>query len=106
MNRRKFLRFFGIGAATAIPIASYAKLIPASEKAAGPTVLERVCDGGKSEMSAEEWAQWEKEFPNRYNGCGTRFRWYLGTPCFCPNCGRHYIYTQEHLKKKVFFVQS
>jgi hypothetical protein len=104
-SRRKF---FGIGAAfaaaAAVPVIATAE--PAKE-AVGPILLERICDGGRSEMTAEEIKEWEacmreygRDLSNRwFPGCGTRFQWYLsgGYP-MCPNCGRAYQMTLEMLK--------
>jgi hypothetical protein len=105
MERRSFLRWFGVGAAAiAVPATSYAIESQKDEGVIGPVLLERVCDGGKPRMTAEEWERWNKESPIRFRGCGTRFRWYLGVGCVCPRCGTHFVYTVDDLKAKRFFV--
>ena len=105
MDRRSFLRWFGIGtAAAAIPVTSYAVAKKKRDDAIGPVLLERVCDGGKSKVTAEEWERWNRERPDRFRGCGTRFRWYLGMTCVCPGCGTQFLYTVDDLKAKRFFV--
>jgi hypothetical protein len=84
------------------PVTSYA--VTDADDVIGPVVLERVCDCGKSQMSAEDW---KIQVENHWNhGCGTRFRWYLGVPCFCPHCGWAYSYTNDDLRKKLFFVSA
>jgi hypothetical protein len=84
------------------PVMSYA--VTDADDVIGPVVLERVCDCGKSQMSAEDW---KIRVENHWdNGCGTRFRWYLGVPCVCPRCGYSYAYTLGDLEKKLFFVSA
>lgn len=52
--------------------------------------MQRQCDGGKGDMSPEEWA---KVIAARMtqgisiSGCGTWFQWYWGSGCACPTCG-------------------
>jgi hypothetical protein len=105
MNRRGFLKIFGVGTASlAVPATAYAASTISKNKVIGPVLLERVCDGGRSHMTAEEWQRYNEDFPSHFRGCGTRFRWYLGTKCMCPTCMREYLYTFEQLKKKEFFV--
>jgi len=68
----------------------------------GPILLERCCDGGKGDMSPEEWA---KCLAARMlegapiQGCGTWFQWYWGSNCHCPTCGRAWVVTLEHLQR-------
>jgi anaerobic selenocysteine-containing dehydrogenase len=105
MDRRNFLQGCGLGVVVAaVPAASYAVAKSKDSSVVGPILLERVCDHEKSRMSEEEW-MYTKAHSN-YLGCGTRFRWYLGMSCICPNCGWTYIYTHEDLKNKRFFVRA
>lgn len=105
MARRDFLRDVGFGVAVAaLPTASYATERAKDGNVIGPFMLERVCDHEKSRMSAEEWQDTIKR--TSYLGCGTRFRWYWGTACVCPNCGWTYLYTLKDLKDKVFLVDA
>jgi hypothetical protein len=106
MNRRELLGKLGLSAVAVIPAAAFASTDTTTKNAVGPVLLERVCDGGKSTMSTEDWQQLERDCPNRYKGCGTKFRWYLGTYVTCPGCGRVFCYTNEMLRVKKFFVNS
>lgn len=58
----------------------------------GPIILQRKCDGGKSNVTQEEWARLVAERlagkPVGFMGCGTIFQWYWGSGCVCPGCGR------------------
>ena len=98
INRRSFLARFGFGAAAAsVPAGCYAAAqMPA--KAVAPVLLERECDNNKKSYTAAEIADIEREMPYWRWGCGTRFQWYWGSTCCCPNCGYLYIYTMEMLK--------
>lgn len=70
--------------------------------AIGPILLERCCDGGKGDMTEEEWA---KVIAARMlegapiHGCGTRFQWWWGSGCVCPTCGRTWVVLLENLKR-------
>lgn len=112
-SRRKF---FGIGAAVATAAAIPAIAIEKKAKeSVGPILLERTCDGGRSEMTAEDIQRWEADLRDHYKGeipawfpgCGTKFQWYLsgGYP-MCPNCGRAYLMTLEMLKSGKYTVKS
>ena len=107
-TRRKF---FGFGAAfvaaAAVPEVAQAK--PASE-AVGPILLERICDGDRHKMTAEEIRNFDASITECHGpdalrlhplwpGCGTRFQWYFGGSYpICPNCGHMYQMTLEMLK--------
>ena len=67
-------------------------------------MLERVCDGKQSSDWNMTMEQWENKTYTGYRGCGTRFRWYVGTQCICPHCGYTYIYEIADLQAKRFFV--
>ena len=107
MDRRDILKAVGLSVfAGSTPVVSYA--IDEEDTAIGPVVLERTCDGGKNNYTAEEIAERDKRlkiYDQRW-GCGTRFRWYLGTVCVCPKCGAQYVYDCEMLKEKRFWVKS
>jgi hypothetical protein len=95
-TRRKFL---GLGAAVAaavgMPVAAEIK----SPETVGPILLERVCDFNKSSYTAEGIREMEAaRYPGWTWGCGTKFQWYFGSMCVCPNCGYHYLLTLEMLK--------
>ena len=115
VSRRKL---FGIGAAAiaaaTIPVGAIV-IEKSDNKTVGPILLERICDGGRSEMTAEEIRKWEAdmreihggELSMWFPGCGTKFQWYHigGYPC-CPNCGRAYQMTIEMLKSGKYTVKS
>ena len=68
----------------------------------GPVLLERECDGGLGDMSEEERAEVIRaraagEIP-RIAACWTRFRWWFGSGCMCPECGRLYNFTMGQYK--------
>jgi len=101
-SRRKF---FGIGAAVAAAVAVPTGAVAvdkAVEEAVGPIMFEHVCDGGKSRWNPEDLAEYEKAFPGRKWGCGTRFRWYFGVPPVCPKCGWLYESRLEDLTSGVY----
>ena len=108
MNRRNALKVMGIGAlAGAVPAVPFAVSDQTSE-VIGPVLLERTCDHNKDSYTPEEIAKMDeslKHNPWRW-GCGTRFRWYLGVSCVCPKCGWHYLYTNEMLAQKKFWVNN
>jgi len=113
-SRRKF---FGIGAAVAAASAIPAGAMVAEKsarEAVGPILLERTCDNGRGEMTAENVAAMDRslieeygEVPAWHRGCGIKFQWYLngGYP-MCPNCGRAYQMTLEMLKSGKYTVKS
>lgn len=106
MNRRNFLQSMAIGTlAVGAPAASCATKTTMHSDVIGPILLERVCDHEKSRMSAAEWKEFAAQYPGHL-GCGTRFRWYWGLVCICPNCGWTYLYTLNDLKNKVFVVDA
>jgi hypothetical protein len=74
-----------------------------------PILLERVCDAGRSGMTAEEILLYSAELNQRYGesfmlshpyapGCGIRFQWYFGMIAHCPECGRAYETRMEDFK--------
>lgn len=73
-----------------------------STQVIAPVLLQRQCDGGKGDMSPEEWA---KVLAARLiegapvHGCGTWFQWYWGMNCVCPTCGRHWAVTLDDIRK-------
>lgn len=115
LSRRNF---FGLGAlATAAGLVPAAELMAnSSEPAIGPILLERVCDGGRSEMAAEDIKKWEMDLQElhgdvlkhhpHFPGCGTKFQWYFGSYGCCPNCGRAYLMTLEMLKSNKYNVRA
>ena len=77
-----------------------------------PLLLERRCDCGRSDWSAEEilkqCSEWAQQYgPNfliqypYYPGCGARFQWY-GFNCGCSKCGRSYLVLLEDIKSGKF----
>jgi hypothetical protein len=94
-------RFFGLGTAAlavaAVPVAAV-EISKPSDDAVGPILLEHVCDAGSSRYTTKEIAEMKKDWPERYLGCGTKFRWYFGMMPICPNCGFHYQLTLEDIK--------
>lgn len=107
MNRRNFLTMFGIGAAAAaVPAMATVPRSKNVSRAVGPVLLERVCDGERSKFTPEEWKHLDSTYPNHFRGCGTRFRWYWGCQCFCPECGWQYLYTIEQMRAKQYFVDE
>lgn len=102
LSRRKVLSLGAVAAAfAAIPVAATIADNP-KEKAVGPILLEHVCDGDKSRYTPEEIQEMGKDYPGRHWGCGTRFRWYLGVPPVCPNCGWRYLLSLEDLKNGTY----
>ena len=77
-------------------------------KVIGPILLERVCDGGRCDMTAVQWAEKcalrLQGQPAGFFGCGTRFQWWWGSGCCCPGCGRTFSVTLEDMKR--FRVQE
>ena len=74
-----------------------------SDKVVGPILLQRQCDGGKADMSPEEWANIIaarlKNSRSYFPGCGTVFQYYWGSGAMCPTCGRSYLTDMESLKR-------
>ncbi len=100
-SRRKF---FGIGAAAvtaAVALPAVAVEKPA-EEAVGPMMFEHTCDGGASRITPQEVAEAQKECPWMFRGCGTKFRWWMGTVAMCPNCGYHYPLSLEDIKNNFY----
>jgi hypothetical protein len=67
-----------------------------------PVLMQRQCDGGKGDMSAEEWAKRvaaRLEHGTPIQGCGTWFQWYWGMNCVCPNCGITWCVVLEDIKR-------
>ncbi len=106
MNRRGFLKALGIGASVSavMPATAYSKKPVKNRRVVEPILLERVCDGGKEEMPAEEYERMKRKGLNL--GCGTRFRWYFGSMAICPNCGRTHLYTMKQLKAEQYVVNK
>ena len=80
------------------------------ERVVGPFLLERGCDGGLGDMNEEDYLNFIRE---RIDGkaklpfhCGTRFRWYFGSACMCPECGILYNFTLSQLKSGKYDVKS
>ena len=73
-----------------------------------PKLLERQCDGDWCLLSEEKKlaliTERLRDGVKIYHGCGTRFQWYWGMRCSCPNCGIEYNVTIEHLKSGIFSV--
>ena len=74
-----------------------------------PVLLERTCDGGKSSMDASQIVMYAADLVKQHGesfmlshpyfpGCGTRFQWYLGMICMCPECGRLYQVMMNDVK--------
>lgn len=68
-----------------------------------PILLQRQCDGGKSDMTDEQWAE---KIALRlqgqaagFFGCGAWFQWYWGMNCTCPTCGHVWSYTIADQKR-------
>lgn len=76
-----------------------------------PILMQRQCDGGKSEMAPEEWARLIAErlagHSIGFMGCGTIFQWWWGSGCVCPGCGRTLLVTLDNLNKygSMYFTQ-
>ena len=100
-SRRKF---FGIGAAAVAAAAVPAGVSAEKPESAsiGPMMFEHTCDGGASRHTPEEVAEVQKDYPWMYRGCGTRFRWWWGTPALCPNCGYAYQVNLEDIKTNFY----
>lgn len=74
-----------------------------TDEVIGPILLQRQCDGGKADMSPQEWAKIVAERlkgnPAFHGGCGTRFKWWWGSGAYCPNCGILYVTNLGELKR-------
>ena len=73
-----------------------------SNQVIGPILLQRQCDGGKGDMTPEEWAKCIAARITEgapVQGCGTWFQWYWGMNCVCPTCGRHWTTDLNSLNK-------
>lgn len=74
-----------------------------SNQVVGPILLQRQCDGGKCDMTEEQWAEKValrlQGLPAGFFGCGTWFQWYLGMNCTCPRCGHVWAYTIADQKR-------
>jgi hypothetical protein len=72
-------------------------------KVIGPILLQRQCDGGKDDMTDEQWAEKIalrlQGQPAGFFGCGTWFQWYFGSGCHCPTCGRQFAVTFADIKR-------
>lgn len=102
MDRRGFLRNLGFGAGAMIPIAASAMPETKDSKPVGPMLLERTCDGGEAESDPKEWAEYmayKKEEGHPIPWCGTKFQWYWGSMCICPNCCTHYQVMRKSIEK-------
>jgi hypothetical protein len=69
----------------------------------GPILLQRQCDGGKSDMTPEQWAEKLARRllgqPAGFFGCGTWFQFWLGSSCICPTCGRSFSITLNDIER-------
>lgn len=102
-TQRGYLAALGIGSVVAsVPVTS--ETINTKNDVIGPVMLERVCDAGKPRMSQKDRQEYLK-YAN-FRGCGTHFRWYLGSTCVCPECGRTYAYSCDDLHNKLYFVKT
>lgn len=98
-SRRRFFGLFpALAAATAIPNIAAVETKQADD-AVGPIMFEHICDNGSSRYTTEELEEFKRTYPERYSGCGTRFRWYFGTMAICPNCGIAYSVSLDDAKK-------
>lgn len=111
ISRRRVMGILGAVLAPSVPVAA-AQMLPPT-KAVGPILLERVCDYGKSELSygdicciERDWMEAHPGAGRKLWGCGTRFRWYFGSFCYCPYCGHQYIFTLEMLKSGKYNVPA
>jgi hypothetical protein len=86
-------------------------------KAVPPVLLERVCDAGRSSMTAEEILRQSAEVAQQrgeafmlahpyFPGCGTRFQWYLGSGSQCPECGLLYVTDINDYKSGKYAVKE
>jgi hypothetical protein len=68
-----------------------------SNQVIAPILMQRQCDGGKSDMTDEQWAEKValrlQGQPAGFFGCGVWFQWYWGSGCVCPSCGRTFAVT-------------
>jgi hypothetical protein len=75
-----------------------------------PVLLQRQCDGGKGDMTEEQWADRIamrlRGEPVAFLGCGTWFQFWLGTSCICPSCGWTYQVTQQDVEKFRIWVHT
>jgi hypothetical protein len=82
-----------------------------------PKLLERTCDAGKSNMEAGELLKYTVSLVEQHGekfmlsnphfpGCGTRFQWFWGMNCCCPECGRTYISKIDDLKSGKYQIQG
>ena len=91
-------RFIGLGAAVAATVGMPATAVEPRD-VVGPILLERVCDYNKPSYTTEGVREMEAaHYPGWRWGCGTKFQWFFGMMCICPNCGYHYLMTLEMLK--------
>jgi hypothetical protein len=106
MNRRDLLRNLGLGAAALVPVGAVA--VAEKKKRSdvvAPLLMERVCDGGEAECDPKDWADWQAQ--RRASGitwnnwCGTRFQWYWGSQCCCPNCDTCYCIQRKDKEKYI-----
>lgn len=85
--------------------------------AIAPVLLERTCDATRSDMEAGEAIRFAAELTQQqgemfmlarpyYPGCGTRFQWYWGMNCTCPECGRRYDIRMENFKAGKYRVET
>lgn len=86
-------------------------------KAIPPVLLERQCDGGRSEMDASDIVRYAAEMTQErgeafmllhpyYPGCGTRFQWYWGMNSVCPMCGRIYQVMKKSMDEGEYAIQK
>lgn len=74
-----------------------------SNQVVAPILLQRQCNGGKSEMTEEQWAEKValrlQGEPAGFFGCGTWFQWYFGSGCCCPTCGTTFLVLISDLER-------
>jgi hypothetical protein len=86
-------------------------------KAVPPLLCERLCDAAKSDMEAGELLKYTVSLVEQHGeafmlqhpyfpGCGTRFQWYWGMNCECPECGRRYEVFLDKMKEGKYSVQE
>lgn len=85
--------------------------------AVAPVLLERLCDAGRTGMEAGDILKWTAELTQQHGeafmlahpyfpGCGTRFQWYWGMNCSCPECGTIYSISFTDYKTGKFKVEE
>lgn len=74
-----------------------------STRVVGPILMQRQCDGLKSEMTEEQWAEKValrlQGQPAGFFGCGTWFQWWWGSGCVCPGCGTTFLVTRQDMDR-------